>query len=172
MRGAGGCGVRDFEGSKTLVDVPASTSTTASIGVGGTVQGTLEVGGDHDWYRINLVAGQQITISLSGTSGPGGVSDPYLNLRNSAGTIIMHNDDSGGSLNSKIVFTVTTSGTYYIDAGAWDASSLADGSNQAAPGPNAITGNYVLSVQNYTWIRAHTSQGVALDTGLLVRHYE
>jgi Peptidase M10 serralysin C terminal/Bacterial pre-peptidase C-terminal domain/FG-GAP-like repeat/Peptidase M66 len=133
-----------------LVDVPASTSTTSSITVGGTIQGALEVAGDHDWYRINLTAGQQITISLSGAPGPGGVSDTYLNLRNSSGTLIAHNDDSGGSLNSRIVFTATTSGTYYIDAGAWDATSLADNSNQPNPGPNAITGNYTVSVQPYT----------------------
>jgi hypothetical protein len=134
-----------------LTDVPASTSTTASISVGGTIQGALEVAGDHDWYRISLTAGQQITISLSGTPGPGGVSDTYLSLRNSTGGLIAHDDDSGGTLNSRIVFTATTTGTYYIDAGAWDMTSLADGSNQPNHAPsNTITGNYTLSVQPYT----------------------
>ena len=162
-----------------MVDVPASTSTTSGITVGGTVQGALEVAGDHDWYRINLTAGQQITISLSGTSGPGGVSDTYLNLRNSSGILIAHNDDSGGGLNSRIVFTATTSGTYYIDAGAWDSTSLADGSNQSNPGPNAITGNYTLSVQPYTpppvWnydqIADQLINGYWNSTGQSARHF-
>jgi Ca2+-binding RTX toxin-like protein len=132
-----------------VTDIPASTSTTATLGVGGTVQGSLEVAGDHDWYAINLIAGQQVTISLFG-SGANPVSDPYLNFRNAAGTILFHDDDSNGTLNSKIVFTATTSGTYYIDAGAWDATSLDDGSNQPNPGPNAITGDYTLTVQPYT----------------------
>jgi len=127
-----------------LTDVPASTSTTASISVGGTIQGALEVAGEHDWYRISLTAGQQVTISLSGTPGPGGVSDTYLNLRSSTGAIITYNDDSGGTLNSKIVFTAPTTGTYYIDAGAWDTTS-----NPPAR-TNTITGNYTLSVQPYT----------------------
>ena len=127
-----------------MTDVPASTSTTASITVGGTIQGALEVAGDHDWYRISLTQGQQVTISLSGTPGPGGVSDTYLNLRSSTGAIITFNDDSGGTLNSRIVFTAPTTGTYYIDAGAWDTSS-----NPPAR-TNTITGNYTLSVQPYT----------------------
>jgi hypothetical protein len=139
-----GCVFARVEGSKKLTDVPASTSTTASISVGGTIQGTLEVAGDHDWYRISLTAGQQVTISLSGTPGVGGVSDTYLNLRSSTGAIITYNDDSGGTLNSRIVFTAPATGTYYIDAGAWDTTS-----NPPAR-TNTITGNYTLSVQPYT----------------------
>lgn len=133
-----------------MTDIPASTSTTASITVGGTISGSLEVPGDHDWYAITLTAGQEVSISLSG-SGSAPVSDTYLNVRNSVGTILAHNDDSGGTLNSKIVFTATTTGTYYIDAGAWDTSSLADGSNDPSGAPsNTITGTYTLSVQPYT----------------------
>src|SRR3954447_25503401 len=102
------------EGNRELVDVPASTSTTSSITVGGTIQGSLEVLGDHDWYRINLTAGQQITISLTGT-GVGGLPDPYVDIRNSAGTVLGWNDDNATSLNSTLVFTAKTAGIYYID---------------------------------------------------------
>ena len=133
-----------------MTDIAASTATTASISVGGIVTDVLETPGDHDWFRITLTAGQSITISLSG-SGANPVSDTYLNLRDANGNIIAHDDDTGGTLNSKIVFTATTSGTYYIDAGAWDTSALADGSNTPAPAPsNTITGTYTLSVQPYT----------------------
>jgi Ca2+-binding RTX toxin-like protein len=127
-----------------LTDIPANTATTASISVGGSVTDVLETPGDHDWFKITLTAGQSITISLAGT-GANPVTDTYLNLRNSSGTIIAHNDDSGGTLFSKIVFTPTTSGTYYIDAGAWDITS------QPVPATsNTITGTYTLSVQPYT----------------------
>jgi serralysin len=94
-----------------VADIPASTSTTSTISVGGSVDNQVDVFGDHDWFRINLTAGQQITISLTG-SGANPLEDPYLNLRNSAGTIIKYNDDSGGGRNAKIVFTATTTGTY------------------------------------------------------------
>ena len=134
-----------------MTDVPANTSTTSSITVGGTIQGLLEVPGDHDWYAINLTAGQEVSISLFG-SGANPVSDTYLNVWNSSGTTLLaHDDDNGGTLNSKIVFTAPTTGTYYLDAGAWDTSSLADGSNQPNPAPsNTITGGYTLTVQPYT----------------------
>ena len=94
-----------------MTDVPADTSTTSTIAVGGIVTGVLEVPGDHDWYAITLTAGQSITISLTG-SGTMPVSDTYLNLRDAFGNIIAHDDDSGGTLFSKIVFTATSTGTY------------------------------------------------------------
>ena len=68
--------------------------------------------------RIDLVAGQTITILLSG-SGATPLSDPYLRLRDASGNLLVENDDSGGSLNSTVNFTATTTGTYYIDAAAW-----------------------------------------------------
>ena len=132
-----------MRGVNELADIAASTSTTGTISVGGIVSDTLEVGGDHDWFRVTLTAGQSVTISLFG-SGANPVTDTYLNLRNSAGSIITYNDDNGGTLNSKIVFTATTTGTYYIDCGAWDMSSVNPSST------NSITGNYTLSVQPYS----------------------
>lgn len=117
-----------------MTDVPASTSTTSSISVGGTLNGTLEVAGDHDWYRINLTAGQKIVISLDG-SGSNPVIDTYAYLRDSSGNVVKFDDDSGGNHDARIVFTVPSSGTYYIDAGAWN---------------DQYAGTYSLSVQTYT----------------------
>src|SRR5215218_219706 len=131
-----------------MADIPANTSTTSTIAVGGIVTGSVEVREDHDWYKINLTAGQQITISLGGI-GFDSLVDPYLNLRNSSGAIVTYNDDSGGGRNAKIVFTVTQSGTYYIDAGAWDSSSAVPWTPGAETGYTG-TGSYTLSVQNYT----------------------
>jgi serralysin len=126
-----------------LTDILASTATTASISVGGTVNSSLETAGDHDWFRINLTAGQTLVFSLDGSSltpDP----DSYLNLRDAAGNIIASNDDSGGTLSSAIYFQVTTSGTYYLDAGAWDTQSVNPSDT------DYITGNYTLSAQTYT----------------------
>jgi Ca2+-binding RTX toxin-like protein len=129
-----------------VTDIPASTSTTANITVGGIVQGTLEVAGDHDWYAINLAAGQQITMSLFG-SGANPVPDTYVDIRNASGTVLAWNDDNASSLNSTLSFTATSSGTYYIDAGGYDSTS-ADWDPTAAT-PNNF-GTYTLSVQPYT----------------------
>jgi len=116
--------------------------------VGGIVTDMIEVREDHDWFRITLTAGQQITISMFG-AGANPLEDTYLNIRNSSGTILAYDDDTGGTRNSKIVFTATTSGTYYIDAGAWDSSSADPWAPDLDPGYTG-TGTYTLSVQPYT----------------------
>src|SRR5215212_9600754 len=116
-----------------MPDVPGNSSTTATISVGGTVNGTLETLGDHDWYRITLTAGQSITVFVDGTT----LEDPYLYIRNSAGALLYENDDinSGVNRDSRLSFTATTSGTYYIDVGAFD---------------EGYTGDYQISVSVYT----------------------
>ncbi|MGN6057152.1 MAG: M10 family metallopeptidase C-terminal domain-containing protein [Sphingomicrobium sp.] len=106
----------------------------------------FDVAGDHDWFAINLTAGQQIAISLFG-SGANPLPDPYVDIRNSAGTVLAWNDDNGGTLNSKLVFTATTTGTYYIDAGGYDSTSADWNANAATPNN---FGGYTLSVQPYT----------------------
>ena len=60
-------------------DLLATSSTDATVSVGGNYIGDLEAVGDSDWIAINLVAGQTYTISLSGY-GDTPVSDTYLRL--------------------------------------------------------------------------------------------
>jgi serralysin len=115
-----------------LTDIPGNTSTTATITVGGSTSNSLEVLGDHDWYKITLTAGQSIVIDAS---SPGFTVDTYLNLYDPSGTTILaSNDDGGAGTNSKLVFTASTAGTYYIDVGAWHDQS---------------SGSYTLSVSTY-----------------------
>ena len=107
-----------------VADIPGNATTTASISVGGSVTGTLETFGDHDWFRIQLTAGQSITITLNGTT----LQDPFLRILNSSGGILQENDDisSGVIRDSRISFTAPTTGTYYIDAGAWQDNYVGD----------------------------------------------
>jgi Ca2+-binding RTX toxin-like protein len=116
-----------------LPDIAGNSSTTSTISVGGTVSSTLETLGDHDWFRITLTAGQSITVFLDGIT----LEDPYLYIRNSAGALLYQNDDisSGTNRDSRVSFTATSSGTYYIDVGAWNEN---------------YTGDYQLSVSVYT----------------------
>ena len=64
-----------------MPDIPGNNSTTTSIVVGGTLIDQLDVFGDHDWVRIELTAGQKITITLDGIT----LEDPYLRLRDASG---------------------------------------------------------------------------------------
>ena len=115
-----------------MVDIPGDASTGATLTVGGSVIDTIEINGDHDWFRISLTAGQAITVSLN-SYGSGGLSDPYLRIRDSSGTEIFHNDDGGGTLNSRLSFSAPSTGTYYIDVGGFD--DQASGAYQVSVAP-------------------------------------
>lgn len=111
-------------------DIPGDTSTTATIAIGQTLDGTLGVMGDKDWYKITLTAGQTINISLFG-SGATPVDDPFLRIYDAAGNLIASNDDGGTDLNSLLRLAASSGGVYYIEADSYNSSS---------------TGQYSLSV--------------------------
>lgn len=113
-------------------DAAASVATTYQITVGQSVRGSLATAGDHDWWAVDLVAGQTYTIAMVGTyATTRRVDDPFLRLRDQGGTLLASDDDSGPATNSQITFTATTTGRYYIDAGSYN---------------NATAGQYGLSI--------------------------
>jgi hypothetical protein len=91
------------------------------LGATGAATGTLERTGDHDWFRVQLVAGTSYVINLQGQhTGAGTLQDPYLRVYNSTGGFVAEDDDvGGGNLDSRLTFSPTTTGTYYLDAGAF-----------------------------------------------------
>jgi serralysin len=122
-------------------DIAGNDTTTTSIAIGGTVQSSIEVSGDHDWIRVELVAGETYQFALTGT-GSGALGDPFLHLRNSAGNAVASNDDGGSGLNSLINFTATTSGTYYLDAHAYSNETgtyRLTASQSTPPPPESVT---------------------------------
>ena len=80
-----------------------------------------------DDYTFNGTSGQQLTITQTSAA-----LDSYLFLINPSGTVVAQDDDSGGGVNSRIVFTLNASGAWHIIANTFDAS--------------VPTGNYTLSV--------------------------
>ncbi len=121
-----------------MPDIPGDSSTTTNVSVGSVVNGSIEVGGDHDWYRINLSAGQTVTVALNAL-GTAGLEDPYVRIRDSAGLVIYENDDGGPNRDALVSFKATTGGVYYIDVAAWDDDA----------GTFKYTGDYQLQVKNY-----------------------
>lgn len=117
------------QGGVYFIDTPGDATTTIEIAVGGSVTDTLEVAGDHDWFRLELTEGQTVTITLEGT-GIDPLSDPYLRLRDADGNQVAFNDDANG-LNSALEFVAGSTGVYFIDAGAWS---------------DAYTGEYTVTV--------------------------
>ena len=116
-------------------DLPADVTTPATLALGDTYSNELEVVGDRDWIAVELVAGQRYAISLDG-SGASPLSDPLVRLYDAAGNLVAENDDGGPGLNSLLTYTVATTGTYYVEAAAWDdtvAGTYTVGLETAAP---------------------------------------
>ncbi len=121
-----GCGVIPKGEGLVLVDVPNNTSTTATLTFGGTYNGEIETAGDEDWIAVTLQAGVTYAIQMTGsTIGHGTLVDPFIKgLYDASGTSLNRFDDDGaGSRNSQLVFTPTTSGTYYVSAGGWETET-------------------------------------------------
>ena len=102
-------------------DAANGTGTTYNASVNQVIRGQLGSATDHDWYRVNLVAGQTYTFAMVGT-GIIDLRDPELFLRDGSGNLITSNDDGGPGLSSTITYTATATGTYYLDAAAWNNS--------------------------------------------------
>ena len=123
---------------RLVVDIPGNSTTGSTVTVGSTTNGSIESGGDHDWFRVDLTAGQSIQVTMNGL-GASALEDPYLRIRDANGTIIYENDDNGAGRNAFIAFQASYTGVYYIDAAAWDDD----------PPEFNYTGDYELKVE--TW---------------------
>jgi hypothetical protein len=139
------------EGYSTMHhECPGGTPHVQGIACGSTVSDALTQTGSCvlndgsyvDFYGFNGIAGQQVTINMTAAF------DTYLFLLDPTAAIVASDDDSGGGTNSRIVFTLTSSGSWFIAAnsfaanqfGAYNLSLTCTGGNGGgACTPNATT---------------------------------
>ena len=117
--------------------IPGGVGSTATIAVGGSVFVEIETLGDHDWYQITLAAGTYTFQTHSDVTG----TDAYVRLRDAAGVLLAEDDDAGNDTNSLLSFTITTPGTYFVDAGTWNDNTT--GSFYLAVAAAAPAGDFV-----------------------------
>lgn len=79
-----------------------------SIEVGQTIEGNFE-GGPSLVFTLTLKEGDSVAINLSSSD-----FDTFLELYDSNAVMLASDDDSGGSLNSRIIFTAPAAGSYPI----------------------------------------------------------
>ncbi|NBP40638.1 MAG: hypothetical protein EBV34_19840, partial [Betaproteobacteria bacterium] len=100
-------------------DQLSTVATAATIAPNTAVTDRIGWGVDtSDWYAITLSAGVNYQFDLVGSARDGAnfaLLDPFLFLRNSNGTVLVGDDDSGVGTASRIFFTPATSGTYFLD---------------------------------------------------------
>ena len=95
----------------------ASSATPISLNTD--IWGNIEVGGDVDFFKFYATAGNDHTIQTS----LGTLVDSYIYLYDTDGSTIIAEDDNGGhGQASKILWTCTASGYYYVRVDAYSPS--------------------------------------------------
>jgi hypothetical protein len=113
----------------------APGNPTLTVGAPKTI-GAINVNGDQDFYQVTLEAGKTYQIGMYGYTGPLGspgpigapLADAFIEIRGATGTLITTADGGANtpanSVNSGfdvlLTFTPETSGTFYINARAFD----------------------------------------------------
>src|SRR5688572_13477383 len=99
--------------------VTGQEETPVPIGAG-SFTGEITAGNPSDLYSIELLAGQQLSVSMLAAEGSD--LDAQLFLFDAAGTLRDSDDDSAGERDAQIVFTVTESGQYLIEASRYETT--------------------------------------------------
>ena len=132
-------------------DVADNITTTSRITVGGDhIISTINAIGDQDFFRVELEAGKTYEIGeYLVAGGPSGVplNDAYVEIYDAAGNLLAAADGGGpntpSGLDALLTFAAETSGTFFINARAFDQ----DGTNGTT---GDAVGDYELFVNDVT----------------------
>jgi hypothetical protein len=87
-----------------------------------TIIGTVNPGGDADFFGFDATRGQPLTIDINAASlSPASALDSVVTLFDSNGNQLTQNDDSGGSVDSLIQFTIPANGRYFFSVRNFDS---------------------------------------------------
>jgi methionine-rich copper-binding protein CopC len=165
---------------RATADLAQTTSTSASVALGGQLRSKIDKAGDVDWIKAVLTAGQSYAIELNAdTSDASALANPvFKGVYDSAGKLIANtgNDDYGIGQNARTTFTPITSGNYYLAAsgygtttGAYVLRLLSTGATADDAG-NGMAGAAALTVgtpqtgtievaRDADWYRIHLAAG-------------
>ena len=137
-------------GNYNLTVTAAATSTATALTLGTASSGTINPGGDVDYYRFTLPSASDVVIETTGSIDTSGL------LHDSSGAALEANDDSGAGDNFRIDRALGI-GTYYIrvagfnplTTGSYSLSATVTATRNTAPtGTLNITAN---SATATTW---------------------
>ena len=116
FRGASPLAISDHECNHFGMLACPSSSAASELS---TADCRLNDGSYVDLFQFSGVAGQTVTIDMTSTA-----FDTYLFLLDPTPVAVDGNDDFGGSTNSRIVFTLTATGTWTVGATSLGANQL------------------------------------------------
>ena len=101
-------------------DLPADTTTTGEVDVGGSVTGNIRNVNDKDWFAVELEAGKRYQIDMEGAdTGRGTLTHPRVGgIYDAASNAIANTANDGGGVgnNARVIYTPDAAGTYYVEA--------------------------------------------------------
>jgi hypothetical protein len=146
--------------------------------------GTIETSGDEDWFKVNLTAAIPYNISLEAApTDKGTLSDPYFSgVYDATGRFLTSGYSNyyygSGDSNSLASFTPTTTGDYYLSAGAstsntgtYQLSVIIDdyAANTATTGSVAVSGFATGTIEtsgDKDWFKVNLTAGITYDINL------
>ncbi len=150
-------------------DDHVSTRSTSAVLIpvdGPTVPGTIEVGGDRDWFRVTLSAGQSYFVY---TTALGGGMDSVISVYTPRNSLVGTDDDGGGAGASRLTFVAPATGTYHVrlvhqrstGTGTYEiGASTTGGSTSPVPvAPTNVVATALSTVRaELTWTDASTDE--------------
>jgi len=99
--------------------IPGDASTMSTMFSGNTFTSEINFAGDRDWIALDTVANNEYTVDLTGQT----LNDPLLRIFDSSGAVVVQNNNSHGTLDSRVLFTPDSDARYYIEASGVGTSS-------------------------------------------------
>ena len=106
-------------------DFSNDVNTIGTLTLGTPVRGEINYNNDSDWFKISLDEGNTYEINLEGAgSGAGTLSDAMMRIHNGSGEYVesTFDDNSGIGSDSKVIFSPSDSGNYFVAASHYSNS--------------------------------------------------
>jgi len=111
----------------SLRDLRNTDTTTGTLPVNSVgTQGRIEIAGDTDWYRVELVAGRLYRFEMTGfDSRHGTLTDPIIHGIRQNGVLqpFSQDDDGATGRDARLEFMAAVGGTHFIDVGAFGGAT-------------------------------------------------
>ena len=119
---SGGVGAYTLKLGEIADDYRSNVTTSGVIAVGGTLGGTLNAPGDHDWIKVSLAANTLYAITATGGDFT------QLQMRDAGGAVLASLDNvtgfsAGFSDTAGLGFMPVAGGDYYVDVSSFGSTS-------------------------------------------------
>jgi subtilisin-like proprotein convertase family protein len=85
---------------------------SSALTIGSSTTGSVDFLGDTDLYFLKLIADEKYIFSVDGET----LIDPYLEILDQFGNVLVTGNDIGDGRDSRITYTPTATGNYYVAA--------------------------------------------------------